>query len=313
MTKCTIVTFFFNLKDLKDTSPGTRPAEFYLKNGRHTLQIDNPMIIFCDSDTKGLIKNLREELSDSPTIYVEKNISAYEHYKFNWPLVNENRNKSAYYKDPSSRVTASYLLTTTFKILALKIAKDRNDFKSSHFIWVDFGGGHVLGPTLKEDVSLILANPKEKVAIMYIHYRLRNVINNMIDYCNNGYCGLAGTVFSVEKSYMDNFYSLMMSIFYEQLSLGVGHCEEQVLTYCYHRHPELFNLHYGDYYSAASNYHYVKKDYDSVKQFFIKNTIDDGRQDLAKMAALNIKQSLELGHLQLPLEEQLFINNIINS
>jgi len=68
-SKCTIVTFYFNLKNLEDTNIPTRSPSFYLENGKHTLQINNPMVIFCDSVTKPLIQEIREKLTDKPTIY----------------------------------------------------------------------------------------------------------------------------------------------------------------------------------------------------------------------------------------------------
>ena len=224
-----------------------------------------------------------------------------------------NRGKSEYYKDPSSRLTASYLLTQMFKTIALKIAKDRNDFNSSYFIWVDFGASHILGSSLTDDVNKIIAEPREKITLMCICYRYESEMNNIVEFCNKGQCGMAGTVFSAEKSYIDKFYSCMLSAFYEQLGKGVGHCDEQVLTHCYSRYPELFCLYYGDYYSAAMNYHYVKRDYYTVKYYFIRNALHDGCKKIAQEAALNVKESINKGLLDIPSEEHLYIDNIINS
>ena len=52
----TIVTFYFNLKNLEDSTEITRDPSYYLEYGKHTLQINNPMVIFCDSVTKPLIQ-----------------------------------------------------------------------------------------------------------------------------------------------------------------------------------------------------------------------------------------------------------------
>lgn len=127
-SKCTIVTFYFNLSNLEDSTMATRPLSFYLENGKHTLQINNPMVIFCDSITKPLIQEIREKLTDNQTIYIEKNITDYDHYKMNYSTIKENRVNMGTYQSKDSRSTASYLLVTTFKIHALKIAKDQNYF-----------------------------------------------------------------------------------------------------------------------------------------------------------------------------------------
>ena len=309
----TIVTMYFNLKELQDTSKQTRPLEFYLKNGRGTLELDNPMIIFCDSVTKPFIKSLREELSNAPTVFIERNISSYDYYNLNWSIIRENRSKSIAYSDPNGRNTASYLLMGMFKIMALKIAKDRNDFDSSHFLWIDFGCSHVVKDTLSEGVKRIIANPRPKIAILYIHYRSKNELKDMEPICNAGTCGIATTIFSAEATYINRLYSCMWAIFYEKLSKGIGHTDETVFTYCYDRHPELFSIYYGDYYSTASNYHNVINNYYSVKNHFIMNAISTGRLDLAKEAAKNVKDSLTKGLLVIPVEESKYIDSVINS
>jgi len=286
-SKCTIVTFYFNLKNLEDTNIATRPPSFYLDNGKHTLQINNPMVIFCDSVTKPLIQEIREKLTDSQTIYIEKNITDYDHYKMNYLTIKENRNNLGTYQSKDNRSTASYLLVTTFKIQALKIAKDRNDFNSTHFIWMDFGCGHVVYKPVIEDVERVLLNPRPKITCLYIHYRSPKFLENMIDAVNNGICGIAGTFFSVEKSYIDKLYTTFQSIFYEMLSKKIGHNEEQVLTYIYDRYPELFTLYYGDYYSTICNYHNTIRDQGAVKEYFINNALNANREDLANQALIS--------------------------
>lgn len=307
----TIVTMFFNLKDLQDSSKETRPLEFYLKNGKGTLKINNPMIIFCDAVTKPYIKNIREELSDAPTIYIERDINSYDYYKLNWSIINENRKKAGTYKN--SRNTPSYFLLTLFKIVAIKIALDRNDFSSTHYTWVDFGCSHVMGDSLTDDVMNIIKNPKPKITVVYIHYRSHKELGDMVKICNDGTCGIAAGIFSAEATFINKFYSCAWSIFYEKLSKGIGHTEETIMTYCYDRYPELFTLNFGDYNSLASNYHHVVKDYYPIKYYFISNAINAGKHELAKIAAQNIKDSLKLGLITLPVEEREYIDTIINS
>jgi hypothetical protein len=282
----TIVTFYFNLKNLEDSTEITRDPSYYLQYGKHTLQINNPMVIFCDSVTKPLIQEIREELTNAPTIYIEKNIIEYDHYKMNYLTVKENRLSTGTYQD-ATRSTISYLLVTTFKVHALKIAKDRNDFNSTHYIWMDFGCGHVVYDTVKEDVEKVLLNLRPKITCLYIHYRSPEFLKNMTYAVNTGICGIAGTFFTVEKSYIDKFFTAWQNIFYEFLYNKVGHADEQVFTYVYDRHPELFTLYYGDYYSTICNYHKTIKDHDAVHEFFIKNARNVGRNDLVNDAIIS--------------------------
>jgi hypothetical protein len=87
---------------------------------------------------------------------------------------------------------------------------------------------------------------------------------------------------------MDRFYAATLSIFYEMLSKGCGHSEENVLTYCYDRYPELFTLRYGDYYSLLTNYIRTTHDIPSISTFFVQEAIRAGRPDLAASAAASI-------------------------
>jgi hypothetical protein len=280
----TIVTFYFNLKNLEDSNHGTRDVSFYLENGKHTLQINNPMVIFCDDVTRPVIQKIREELTSAPTMYIEKNIDEYDHYWMNYSTIKKNRKDTRTYLDPTSRSTISYLLLCTFKIHALKIAKERNDFDSTHFIWMDFGCGHVVYRPVDVAVSRVLAAPRDKVACLYIHYRSRESLKDMESSVTRGICGIAGTFFSVETGYIDRLFTVMQTIFYEMLAKKIGHNDEQILTYAYDRYPELFSLYYGDYYSTISNYHTSIEDHASIKKLFIKPAIAAGRVDLAKQA-----------------------------
>ena len=310
---CTLLTMYFNLKELQDTSSGTRPIEFYLKNGRGTLGLKYPMIIFCDSTTKPLIQTLRDELvgTEAQTVYIERNISDYDYYKLNWSIIRANRSNSPAYQDPHNRNTASYFLMGMFKILALQIANQRNDFNSTHFMWVDFGCGHVIGPNVQKEATIVIEAPRPKVAICYIHYRSSDELKNMETICNAGTCGIATTVFTVEKSYINKLYSCMWAIFYEKLSKGIGHTDETVFTYCYDRHPELFSLYYGDYSSTLSNYHSITKDFHSVRYYFIENALNANRFDLAKVAASNVYDSLQNGLIILSKDEKSYLESVL--
>jgi hypothetical protein len=103
-----------------------------------------------------------------------------------------------------------------------------------------------------------------------------------------------------------------MSIFYEQLSKGVGHSDEQVLTYCYNRNPELFVLGYGDYYSLITNYHYPVRDFGSIKRYFLEKALAVGKINLARNAAKKIYESYEKKLLSLTSDDVIYIRSIID-
>jgi len=304
------VTMFFNLKNLKDSKVETRPFDFYKKNSIATLSSDIPLVILCDETNIEWIKNLRESLSSKPSHYIVKNITEYDHYKINYSIVYKNRINSIGYKN-EQRTTESYLLTTTFKIHAIKLASEVYP-NASHYFWIDFGCTHVVWEA-KERINSIFENPKPKVAMTYIHYRPNSEIDNMESFLEpGGPCSLAGTVFSVENSYIDLFYSRCLSIFYEMLARGVGHGDEQVFMYLFDRYPDMFTLIYGDYYSVISNYNNVVRDHRAIIKFFIINSLNAGRPDLAQKATKAILDSYEKGLINMNEDDASFLYSSIS-
>jgi len=310
--KSTIVTMFFDLTELKDSTHKTRNAEFYLNHGRAILQLENPMIIFCDSKTKPRIKEIRDELigENNLTIYIEKNISEYDFYKNNWGIVQKNRQPFSYYLEHDyTRVTVSHSLTVMFKIFAIQIAAERNDFNTTHYVWMDFGCNHIAPYNIKEASLAMLNNPHPKVGILYIHYRGRKELENMILFCNSGICSLATTIFTVQKEYVSLLYTSVLSVFYEQLFNHVLHTDEQVFIYVYDRNPELMTIYYGDYYSVITNYHKPVRDWHSIKWCFIESALMFNRLDLAKEASRKVYDSVMSGLITDMLDEDILYFN----
>ncbi len=294
------VTMFFDLKSLPDSSARLRPVEFYVKHGEVTLSQNVPLVILCDSTTRPWIEPLRARLSSSPTVYIEKSLHEYDHYRLNYDIVKANRKDNIPYKE--SRCTISYCLATTMKFHAIKLAEGVFP-EATHYFWLDFGCSHI-AINAETFLPLVLREPNPKVSCSYIHYRSHNEINNMESYLSEiNPCGLAATIFSVEREYVNKFYTRAVSIFYEMLSRGVGHNEEAILVYLYDRFPEMFHLYYGDYYSAICNYKYVCRDYESIKRYYISNCLRNGKLAHVKDCARVILESVERGHLSLPTSE----------
>ena len=295
----TLVTFYFNLTTLPDATDAVRPQSFYMEKGRVTLKLKTPMVIFCDESTYPLLKAMRdEEVADqSLTQYIVKSLIDYDFYKDNYPIIRKNREGVACYVN--DRNTSSYYITSMFKILGLQIAHERNYFKTPFYTWVDFGGSHVMR-SFESGTLAILANPRPKVSLCYIHYRsheeLEYRMNNRIQ---GGYCGIAAGSITVEADYVSRFYQGCMSIFQEMLTKGIGHGEEQVLTFFYDRFPELCTIYYGDYYSILTNYHAPIQDYPSIRHFFINESSNKGRRDLARTCAQEVLKAVEAGQLSL--------------
>lgn len=275
MTEITIVTMFFNLKRLPDNVPLLRPLEFYIENGKKTLDLPYPMVIFCDSDTRPFLQSYRKH----PTIYVEKSIADYEFFQILWPTVVENRK----HKDVvCNRNTPSYFLMCMFKFHAIQLAHQLT--KTQHYAWVDLGASHVV-KDFESSALNMLAAPMPRASFCYIHYRGPKFLyplektNAMA-----AYCGIACTVFTVEAAYVERLYTGTFSILYDHIGKGFGHADEQIVTYLFDKQPELFRIYYGDYSSVLLNYHKSVTDHRYVIEYFAKNAKLAGREYLSLMA-----------------------------
>jgi hypothetical protein len=269
----TLVSMFFHLNQ-------ARPKEFYYTHGRAVLTIDAPMVLFCDADTRPGLEAIR---GDRPTVYVEKPLADYDYYATLLPLVTANRKVRP---SPDPRNTAEYFLVSVFKFYALYFAAQR--CPSSHYMWIDLGCSHVVRG-IPDAVLPILQAPRPKVACCSIRYRSRRELYPLSSYfAAEGKCGIAAGIFTVEASYVSRLFALTNSVLYEQIAEGVGHAEEQILVYCYDRHPEWFSLYCGDYYSLATNYHRPVEDLACIQAHFVEPAVADGRHDLARLPRLRL-------------------------
>lgn len=288
----TVITMFFNMKKLKDSTELTRPFEFYVHNSKHVLCFKYPMVIFCDEDTYEPIKQMRESLVGTEadiTRYVIKNIQDYEYYQNCWNIIYENRAKNGSPLD--RRNTPSYFLMGMFKPYAFHYAHQKNYFNTTHYAWIDIGCNHVVRE-LNTYAPQMLDNPKPKVCVCYIHYRGHQELANMKEYMREGGpCGIASTAYTIESAYVSKFYTSMFSILYEKLYHEVGHTDETVMTYCYDRYPEIFTIYGGDYGSVFVNYHRPTQDLHIIIHAFIASALRYNRFDLVQYMAKEILES----------------------
>ena len=270
----TVVTMFFALRDFPDATPSVRPTEFYLDKGRATLALPYPMVIFCDENTKPLIEPLRPAGLD--TTYVVRKLTDYEFFQTLWPVIRKNRETM---ESPDPRNTSSYFLLCVFKFIAMKIAKDVSP--ADTYAWIDFGGSHVLRD-FDGAARRMLDRPRPKFACCLIRYRSEHEMYPIKEKWGlAGECGIGGTAFTIESDYVEKVCFHIMSLLYKHVAIGVGHADEQLITYLWREQPDLFSLYYGDYQSILTNYHETVTDHISVWNNIIHIASANGDHTLA--------------------------------
>lgn len=308
----TLVTAFFDISQATDASPASRPIGFYLENGMTTLSQPYPMVVFCDPHMKPAIEAIRDAVCpENKTVYIEKNITEYDLYKNCWSIVKKQREDSVIYT--THRNTPSYCIVTNFKMQAVKMAKDVASFETTHYAWIDFGGGHVCKDTMTLYLAEIALNLKPKITACYIHYRSPKELQNIKEFVPGGPCALAGNFWTIEADLVDKVYAAWYSLFYEQLTEGVAHADEQTFTLLHGKYPELFNLYYGDYASVYTNYTHIRNDFHQIRWFFIQEAVKKGQTQIAKQALETCFKSIEVGALHMREEDKLSLRALYNS
>jgi len=125
----------------------------------------------------------------------------------------------------------------------MKEAIERNVYGSDKYVWVDIGSFRSADPTVCESVlenfPVYERVSHDKIDIMLIQPYLPREMNQLIFY-NTVHLGgmFGGGIVAVNKLY---------ELFYKALDIYImgkqfAGCDQQILSSCYMRSPELFNL-----------------------------------------------------------------------
>jgi hypothetical protein len=189
------------------------------------------------------------------------------------------------------------IVLTVFKFVALLIAAQRNDFLTTYYTWIDFGCSYVAPTDFVISARELLDKPRPAISVCYIRHRTTDALKDSSLYCSKGSCGVATGIMSVERNYVFKLYARFMRVFYEQLEKNIWHADEQILMYVFNRHPELFNVYYGDYRSLLTNYHDIRLDWHHIRWFFINEAVKVNDYKSAKIVLDKLLYSLNSGRV----------------
>lgn len=124
----TIVTAYFKLEKSKASH------DIYLDRMKNMLEIDNPMIIFCEKECVECIKIFRKNKIEK-TFIIEIDYKEFYSYKYIDSFLQH------YNKDHEKKVGHNIFLYLIWneKSNFLKTAIEKNPFKTEYFLWVDIG------------------------------------------------------------------------------------------------------------------------------------------------------------------------------
>ena len=252
----TVVTAYFNLTKRQDASSEikNRSIEFYMNTANTTMAIDQNLIVFCDSESESLLRELRPEYLSSKTKYIILEFDDIPLVYKNYDTIKKSREKRNYSPDP--RNTTSYYLFCISRYYFVQQAMQFDPFGSTHFAWcnicierMDWKCGLYLPEVWKTN--------RDKFSTCYIDYQSRKWLNDLEEYYKYGRCSMCSGFFTGNKEYFSKFCNLILKKFDQMTLLGLGHADEQLFTLVYFENEDIFDFYYGDYFQMIVNYNGV--------------------------------------------------------
>lgn len=253
--KITFVTCLLHLTPY-DNYTGRTSIEDYFEHGKNILKQDIQLVIFIErkfeDKLKDLIGSCRPKVEDSdkfpdihiiPTSLPEMPL---------WP----SRDKFQAGMKPSGanqKMTPEYYLLTWSKFDMMKQCMAENPFKSSHFVWIDYGLGHVnVADNFKRlsEFEDLLQNNPDKFSKFRICKYWTSWYPLCVDFINTVSIVWSQTPGGLWMTTPNNF-SKMYKMFLDHGNMALRYgkvcLEEDILTFLRNRYPDDFDLFYGTY------------------------------------------------------------------
>lgn len=146
--------------------------------------------------------------------------------------------------------TPMYVIVNNNKFDCIDKATEMNPFKSSHFMWVDFGINHVAKDT--DAIHTWIHNIPDKIKQLCINPYLENEPpKKVFEYI---YHHTAGSLFSGSIANMREYARLFKAKTAQIYSEDWYQIDEAVMTMVQRDNPGMFEFYYGDYQGLITNY-----------------------------------------------------------
>jgi predicted O-methyltransferase YrrM len=248
----TVCTAYFDLTKMEDASPSIkkRTKDYYLEHAKATFALDQPLVVFCETESLENVRALRPTHLMEKTRFYTVDFESLPMTKYR-DVIAKNRVRHPYRGD--ERNTPSYYLLCMARYALMKRVMDENPFQSTHFAWLNVCIER-MGYTNLLHLDEVFSTVRDKVSTTYIDYIPKSALEPVSTYYEFGRCSLCSGFFTGGKKFLYEFCDRIEKKFLHYLHLGYGHADEQLYSPVYFDAPELFDVYYGDYSSMITNY-----------------------------------------------------------
>lgn len=256
MTNYTIVTGFFDIgRDLWDYS--SRDKSKYFDFGKRLLTLDDNMIIFIDEKYNDFVLEYRKGKLEKTIIknIRLKDLPYFRYYTKINDIMNSNEFKTGIIEPDRPEMTKpEYNILIWSKIFLINEAIKNNNFNSTHFIWIDFGITNKI--LLNKYLNTKLFKKKhipDKIKIM-CRSMPQNDDLNIDNFYKSHINRFAATVFSGNIDSFIKFQEYFDKEVINCFEKKLVDCEQSLYSIIYLKHPELFELYFGDWLDLITKY-----------------------------------------------------------
>jgi len=248
MTDVTVVTSFYDIRNMENNTSKNKTTDTYLEKGKFILELPCNLIIFTEEKFREFIIDHRKDFLDK-TVIITQPLDETYYWKYKEIIcklqdtyIITNRDK---YKD-----TPLYIILIYSKFYFLEKSIELDPYNTSKFLWIDFGITHVA-----QNSNLIynwLGKISDKIRLMeMVPYNSENPK----EYFKKIYHNHAAGLISGSKAYMLNFIDLFRNLVNKVIDNGWYQLDEALITIIVNKYPDYFDIYYGNYRNIISNYH----------------------------------------------------------
>lgn len=246
----TVVTAFYDIGRGEWNDYYTRSTEVYFRRAKRLFTIPDPMVIFVDQKH---VEFVEENRKGKPTLVIVRKFEDLPLYREKEAIEAIMANQAFIQGvadhargDPQFHKPA-YNIINWSKSYFLKTAIDRNEFFTSHFLWVDFG---IQEHMLTDDMlgkKLFPEGVRDKISMLAFRDRLPELPDlDIRTFYQKHKISLAGTLITGRMDYLLQFFEKFGNEVSRALKHGVLGCDQVLTAQIYLKFPDMFEVYYGN-------------------------------------------------------------------
>jgi hypothetical protein len=253
MPEPTIITAFYNIRELEENHISNRKLEEFLELAKNfILQLPYPLVIYIDTTTQS---DFIYEFIKKHRAYPEKTLIIRESFKDTYfykdiERIAELQKTYIIYNGILEHETPNYIVLNNNKFWWLEQTIAKNPFSSERFLWMDFSINHVAKNP--ETIHTWFSTIPEKIKQMCINPLVE--IGDYQDIFHNIHHHYAGGLFSGSADYLLRYIDAFKKTIKKIYDENWYQIDEAVMTIVHNENPEWFEDFYGDYSGIIMNY-----------------------------------------------------------